>query len=175
MEHTKYIYSVIIVGMILFCHLSMTAQNSKSNYNSFEYDYIQKNDSVVDFFININGVCRKVDIYTAGIPAEKIVPKFLGRYKDCFVFIRGYGQHYRHLRIFYVKNNAILYEDFENELCIESSKKEKYMFFFNGVPIKIIYDTITSKIRFIKLRKKKSRNYRKDIIIESCNGKFFIR
>ena len=174
MEHTKYIYSVIIVVMITFCNLSMAAQNPKRNCNYFEYNYAQKSDSIVDFFININGVCRKIEIYTAGIPAEEIVPKFLGRYKDCFVFIRGYGQHYRHLRIFYVKNNAIFYEDFENELCIESSKKEKYMFFFNGVPVKVVYDMITSKTRFIRLRKKKRSNYKKDSIIESCSGQFFI-
>ena len=142
--------------------------------NNFSYDFIEKNDSTIELCVLINGYSGKADYFT--IKSENVIslPKFQGRYKDCLVFMLGYGQHFRLLTVFQVSNEKVIREDYEHTMCLEPNKKESYLFFYNGQPIKMTYNFENSKITFKKLRNKKKYSVFKGKTIVSCNNRFYV-
>ena len=164
MAHIKNIR--LYVSLItLFCFNLSYAQDSLCPVNN--YQYFNKNDSTIELHLTINGISHREEFYTEDGIKGYMCPRFKGIYKDCFVFLIGYGQHYRNVIVFYPKNEVIVRNDFENELCLKSSNKETYLFFYKDNPIKMEYCLKNDRVRFKKIRKRKK--YRKDDVISLCD------
>ena len=57
---------------------------------------------------------------------------------------------------------------------MEPDKKESYLFFYDGQPIKMTYNYNNSKVRFKKLRNRKKYSVFKGETIVSCKNKFYL-
>lgn len=164
---------ILFSVLLLLCgYLTIDAQTDCGRNSS--YEFVEMNDSTVELRVSINGHSGKVDYYI--IKSENVVPlpKFNGRYKDCLVFMHGYGQHYRRLTVFQVSNDMIIKEDYEHEMCLESDGKESYLFFYDGQPIKMTYNYRTTTVKFKKLRNRGEYEIFKGKTIVSCENKFYV-
>lgn len=172
MVHINY-KSTFLILSLFFCHVLAVGAQTDCGRNC-SYEFVEKNDSTVELRVSINGHSGKADYYI--IKSENVVPlpKFNGRYKDCLVFMHGYGQHYRRLTVFQVSNDMIIKEDYEHEMCMEPDGKESYLFFYNGQPIKMTYNYRTTKVKFKKLRNRGKYEIFKGKTIVSCENKFYV-
>ena len=172
MVHISLKYTVLILSVI-FCHsVGVYAQTGCSTNCS--YDFIEKNDTTIELCVSINEYSCKVDYFKLKSEKEVSLPTFQGRYKDCLVFMHGCGQHFRLLTVFQVTNKEIVRDDYEHTMCMEPDKKESYLFFYDGQPIKMTYNYNNSKVRFKKLRNRKKYSVFKAETIVSCKNKFYL-
>jgi len=162
----------LILSLFFYHVIEVNAQTDCETNNS--YEFIEKNDSTIELRVYINGHSGKADYIKLKNEDNVPLPTFQGRYKDCLVFMRGYGQHYRLLTVFQISNGKIIRDDYEHTMCMEPNKKESYLFFYNGQPIKMTYNSENSKITFKKLRNKKKYSVFKGKTIVSCNNRFYV-
>ena len=172
MVHISFKYTFTIL-LIFFCFvLEVNAQTDcGTNCN---YEFMEKNDSTIELCVSINGYSGKFDYFRLKSETKVPLPTFQGRYKDCLVFMLGYGQHFRLLTVFQVSNDEIIRDDYEHTMCMEPDKKESYLFFYDGQPIKMTYNYKNSKIKFKKLRNRKKYGVFKGKTIVSCKNKFYV-
>ena len=164
MAHVKNIRLYVSL-LTLFCFKLSFAQDSLCRVN--KYQYFNKNDSTIELRLTINGISHSEEFYTEEGINGYMCPRFIGTYKDCLIFLIGYGQHYRNVIVFYPENGNIVRNDFENELCLKSSYKETYLFFYKDTPIKMECSSKNDRVRFKKTRKRVK--YRKDDVISLCD------
>ena len=168
MKHT-YIFKILFSLFLVFIHPNFALAQTELSCNS-HYDFIDKNDSITELRISINGHNATEEFFKE-IDKEQIpLPTFKGKYKDCMIFMRGYGQHYRLLITFQMKDGKIHREDYEHSMCLKTSHKESYLFFYGEQPMKMTSNNWTDKIKFRKLRKAKKYYELKGRTIESCNN-----
>jgi hypothetical protein len=166
MGHIKNV-KLYISLLMLFCSIWSYAQDRFYINDENYYQYFLKNDSTIELRLAINGIPHSEDFYTEDGIEGYMCPRFKGIYKDSFIFMIGYGQYYRNVIVFYPKNEVIVRNDFENELCLKSKRKETYLFFYEDNPVKIEYYFKNDRIRFKKIRSK--HKYRKDDVISLCD------
>ena len=164
-------YTFLILS-VLFLWIDNAGAQTKCD-ESCNYEFIEKNDSIVELRVSINGMNATADYYSKTNKDENIpIPKFQGRYKDCLLFMLGYGQHFRLLITFQANNGKIIKEDYEHSMCLNSNGKEAYLFFYNEQPVKMEYDYRTSTVKFKKLRNSRKYNSLRGKVIESCKNSF---
>lgn len=169
-KHLSYIRIYISLFMF-FLQLNSALAQTELSCNS-HYEFVDKNDSITELRISINGH-NATEEFIKEIDKEQIpLPTFQGKYKDCIIFMRGYGQHYRLLITYQVQDGKIHREDYEHSMCLKTSNKESYLFFYGEQPMKMTYNYKTDKIKFRKLRKNKKYYELKGRTIESCNNSF---
>ena len=135
-------------------------------------EFVEANDSTIELRVSINGLTTKADY--SKFNGESFLPSYRGRYKDCLIFMRGYGQHYRLLTIFQVIDGKIQRDDYEHTMCLNPKNgKESYLFFYGDQPIKMVYNFKTSETKFVELRHPEKYRSLKGKDIESCNNKFY--
>lgn len=166
----KYIFLILL---LFFCFVVEVSAQTDRNTNS-SYEFIEKNDTTIELRVSINGYSSKVDYFKLKGENKVSLPTFQGRYKDCLVFMLGYGQHFRLLTVFQVSNKKIIRDDYEHTMCMEPDKKESYLFFYDEQPIKMTYNYKNSKVKFKKLRNRKKYSTYKGETIVSCKNKFYI-
>ena len=160
----------ILLTIIAIAIPSLRAQNANNTCSS--YEFVETNDSTIELRVSINGLTTKADY--SKVNGESFLPTYQGRYKDCLVFMRGYGQHYRLLTIFQVIDGKILRDDYEHTMCMNPKNgKESYLFFYGEQPIKMVYNFKSSETKFIGLRHPEKYRSLKGKTIESCNNKFY--
>ena len=160
----------ILLTIITIVIPSSRAQELNDTCSS--YEFIETNDSTIELRVSINGLTTKADF--SKVDGESFIPTYQGRYKDCLVFMRGYGQHFRLLIIFQVIDGKIQRNDDENTMCLNpKNSKESYLFFYGEQPIKMVYDSKTSETIFVELRHSEKYRSLKGKTIESCNNKFY--
>ena len=171
MVHTSLKYIFWILSMFYCSVLEISAQNYSDRDSN--YEFIEKNDSTIELRVSINGNSGKAEYFKLKSEEKVALPKFQGKYKNCLVFMYGYGQHYRLLTVFQVCNGKIIRDDYEHSMCMEPYKKESYLFFYNRRPIKMTYNYKNDKVKFRKLRNKGKYNRFKGEVIFSCKNRFF--
>lgn len=171
MKKIKYTFLILSV---LFLWIDNVVAQTKCDERC-NYEFIEKNDSIVELRVSINGMNATADYSKANNDENIPIPKFQGRYKDCLLFMLGYGQHFRLLITFQANNGKIIKNDYEHSMCLNNNGKEAYLFFYNEQPIKMEYDYSTSKVTFKKLRNSRKYNSLKGKVIESCKNSFSSR
>lgn len=172
MENISFKYTFLILLLIIIHNVEVCAQtNCNINYG---YEFVDKNDSTIELRVFINGHSCKADYFKVNNDNNAYLPSFQGRYKDCLVFMIGYGQHFRLLTVFQVSDEMIIRDDYEHTMCMEPDKKESYLFFYNGQPIKMTYNYMNSKVKFRKIRNSKKYSIYKGKNIISCKNKFYL-
>lgn len=161
----------LVLSVFLFLIIKVQAESHCDT--TYNYEFIEKNDSTIELRISINGRNCKVEYFKAKSEDNVSLPKFQGRYKDCLIFMIGNGQHFRLLIVFQVSNDKIIREEYEHTICMEPDEKESYLFFYEGQPIKMIYNYKNSKVKFKKLCNRKKYLKFKGKTIESCHNKFY--
>lgn len=160
----------ILLTIITIVIPSSRAQELNDTCSS--YEFIETNDSTIELRVSINGLTTKADF--SKVDGESFIPTYQGRYKDCLVYMRGYGQHFRLLTIFQVIDGKIQRNDYENTMCLNpKNSKESYLFFYGEQPVKMVYDFKTSETKFVELRHPEKYRSLKGKTIESCNNKFY--
>lgn len=172
MEHISLKYSLLIL-LLLFTHIVVVCAQTTCNTNS-NYEFVEINDSTIELRVSINGHNGKADYYRVKNENNVTLPSFQGKYKDCLVFMLGYGQHYRLLTVFQVRDEIFIRDDYEHTMCMEPNKKESYLFFYDGQPIKMTYNYKNSKVKFKKLRNRDKYSIFKGKTIISCKEKFYV-
>ena len=163
---------ILILSLSFIQFVTVCAQSiGDTNCN---YEFVDKNDSTMELRVSINGHEGKAEYCKANNGDDAPLPTFQGRYKDCMVFMLGYGQHYRLLTVFQVINGTIVREDYEHTMCLEPDKKESYLFFHDGQPVRMTYDYQKSKVKFKKLRNGNKYYKFKGKTIISCKNKFHV-
>ena len=162
----------LLMLSLLFIRLSTVCAQTCCDKTSY-FELVEKNDSTIELCISIDGFNGKTDFYRVN-NEDSPLPKFQGRYKDCLLFMYGYGQHFRLLIVFQVINGAIIREDYEHTMCLEPDNEESYLFFYDGQPIKMTYNNKNFKVKFKKLRNSNKYNILKGRTIVSCKNKFYI-
>ena len=168
----RFKYTFLILSMLFCLSVDVYAQTDRDSNCS--YDFIEKNDTTIELRVSINGYSGKVDYFKLKGDKNTPLPTFQGRFKDCLVFMLGNGQHYRLLTVFQVSNERIIRDEYEHTMCLEPDKKESYLFFYDGQPIKMTYNYKNSKVKFKKLSNKDKYNIFKGKIIVSCKNKFYV-
>ena len=159
----------ILLTIIAIAIPSLRAQNAN---DTCSYEFVETNDNTIELRVSINGLSTKAD-YTK-VNGESFLPSYQGRYKDCLVFMRGRGQHFRLLTIFQVIDGKIRQDDYEHSMCLNpKNSKESYLFFYGEQPIKMVYDFKTLETKFIELGHPEQYRSLKGKNIESCNNKFY--
>ena len=160
----------ILLTIITIAIPSLRAQELIDTCSS--YEFVETNDSTIELRVSINGLSTKADY--PKVNGESFLPTYRGRYKDCLVFMRGYGFHYRLLTTFQVINGKIQRDDYEHTMCLNPKNgKESYLFFYGEQPIKIVYDFTTSETKFVELQHPEKYRNLKGKTIESYNNKFY--
>ena len=161
---------LILLTIIAIAIPSLRAQNANDTCSN--YEFVETNDSTIELRVSINGLTTKADY--SKFNGESFLPSYRGRYKDCLIFMRGYGQYYRLLTIFQVIDGKILRDDYEHTMCMNPKNgKESYLFFYGEQPIKMVSNFKTSETKFVELRHPEKYRSLKGKDIESCNNKFY--
>jgi len=172
MAHISIKYTFLMLSLF-YIQVTKVCAQTLCDTNS-NYEYVETNDSTIELRVSINGLHGKAEYYIINNEESLPLPAYQGRYKDCMVFMRGYGQHFRLLTVFQVSDGIIKKEDYEQTMCMEPDKKESYLFFYDGQPIKMTYNYKNSKVKFKTLRNRnKYKNYKGKTIV-SCKNKFYI-
>ena len=171
MVHISFKYAFLILSLSFCLAVDVDAQIDCDRNCS--YDFIEKNDTTIELHISINGYSSKFDYFKLKSDKKFPLPIFQGRYKDCLVFMVGYGQHYRLLTVFQISNGQIIRDEYEHTMCLETDIKESYLFFYDSQPIKMTYNYMNSKVKFKKLRNKNKYSITKGETIVSCKNKFY--
>ena len=160
----------ILLTIIAIAIPSLRAQNANDTCSS--YEFVETNDSTIELRVSINGLTTKADY--SKVNGESFLPTYQGRYKDCLIFMRGYGQHYRLLTTFQVIDGQIQQDDYEHTMCPNPKNcKESYFFFYGEQSIKMVYNFKSSETKFIELGHPEKYSNLKGKTIESCNNKFY--
>ena len=159
----------IFLTIIAIAIPSLRAQNAN---DTCSYEFVETNDSTIELRVSINGLSTKADYIK--VNGESFLPSYKGRYKECLVFMRGRGQHFRLLTIFQVIDGKIRQDDYEHSMCLNpKNSKESYLFFYGEQPIKMVYDFKTSETKFIELGHHEQYRSLKGKTIESCDNQFY--
>ena len=169
-RNTRWVF--VVLFLILIQKNDICAQTNCGSKCS--YDFIEKNDTIAELKISINGLSRNAYFYKSIDDNIINLPKFQGRYKDCLLFMLGNGQHYRLLIVFQAINGKIIRSDYEHTMCMKPDIKERYLFFYDEHPIEMIYNYKNSKVKFKKLKDDKKYKYSKGNIIESCQNRLYV-
>ena len=172
MESISLKYSFLILS-IFFSHIVEVSAQTDCDTNC-NYEFVEINDSTIELRVSINGHSGKTNYFRVNNDNNISLPSFQGRYKDCLVFMLGHGQHFRLLSVFQACNGIIISDDYEHTMCMKPDKKESYLFFYKGQPIKMTYNYKNFKVKFKKLRNKNKYRIFKGKTIISCNNKFHI-
>lgn len=107
-------YTFLILS-VLFLWIDNAGAQTKCD-ESCNYEFIEKNDSIVELRVSINGMNVTAD-YSVNKDENIPIPKFQGRYKDCLLFMLGYGQHFRLLITFQANNGKRLSRRITSIVC----------------------------------------------------------
>ena len=166
----KYILSIL--SSIFIQIVTVSAQTYCDT--DCNYEFVEKNDTTIELRVSINGLNGKAEYFKVNNEGIVPLPSFQGRYKDCLVFMLGYGQHFRLLSVFQICDGKVIKEDYEHSMCMEPDKKESYLFFYDGQPIKMTYNYENYKVKFKKLRNSKEYGNYKGKTIVSCKNRLYI-
>jgi hypothetical protein len=123
---------------------------------SNKIEYKIENDSTLDLIVTLCGkIIHKEYYYSGDTEYCRMIPEFLARTNDMFIFISGTGFSYRLLTIFQLKDNKTSVCEYENQLTVNSSPDgvEKLFFLYGNRPALINIDKINNTVKF-KLYKK---------------------
>lgn len=157
---------VPMIGLFL-CFICQAVEAQEINLvddkNFYEVEFTSEGPSLV---VTIDGM-RKVADLDEGTGA---IPKYLGKYKNCLVFMDNVNRTHRKIHVFRPVDGYVWQTIYDNELCSPAEREECVMFYGDNA-IKVEFNkTGGPRTKFTKLDSKYAKL--KGHTISSCKGEF---
>lgn len=170
----KMIGMITILAMAL-CLTTQTAQAQEINMiddvTYFE-TYVSEEDGTSELIVCMDGQHKTVEFDSRRSGSK--FPKYLGKFKDCLVFLHEAGRGYRGLLVFRSIDGSLWENTYENWLCVIPDGQEACLFFYDDTPIKVEYNREGSpRTKFTKMNSKYAKLKGHGIL--SCSGEFSIQ